>query len=138
MQHEVRHQRTQRTGRVVYREQAAARNRQAVIEIHLAAIVQVREHAHTAGDRQNDDGQLDKHILSAEHLTDDLHIVLPVCRGICRTQIDQILLMFRHAALRRHNHRQQLRHKESHRGQHDGPQIAFHAIPHETLRTGVS
>ena len=138
MQHEVRHQRTQRTGRVVYREQAAARNRQAVIEIHLAAIVQVREHAHTAGDRQNDDGQLDKHILSAEHLTDALHISLPACRGIGRTQIGQILLMCRQAVLRRHNHRQQLRHKESHRGQHDGPQIAFHAIPHETLRTGVS
>ena len=95
MQHEVRHQRTQRTGRVVHREQAAARNRQAVIEIHLAAIVQVREHAHTAGDRQNDDGQLDKHILSAEHLTDTLHIALPACRGIGRTQIDQILLMCR-------------------------------------------
>ena len=138
MQHEVRHQRTQRTGRVVHREQAAARNRQAVIEIHLAAIVQVREHAHAAGDRQNDDGQLDKHILSAEHLTDALHISLPACRSICRTQIDQILLMCRQAVLRRHNHRQQLCHKESHRGQHDGPQIAFHAIPHETLRTGVS
>ena len=57
--------------------------RQAVIEIHLAAIVQVREHAHTAGDRQNDDGQLDKHILSAEHLTDALHIACLLYTSRC-------------------------------------------------------
>ena len=135
----VGYEHADRAGRVVDRIQLFARYGQAVVKVHLAAVMQIGEHHRADHDREHKYRDLDQRIFSAEPIRNRRKTPLPVLLDIERERAgrDHVPAVFERV-LHLHERRQQHRHKERERRKHDRPKTAAHAVTHKSLRRGAS
>ena len=104
----VGYEHADRAGRVVDRIQLLARYGQAVVKVHLAAVMQIGEHHRADHDREHKYRDLDQRIFSAEPIRNRRKTPLPVLLNIerKRTGRDHVPAVFERV-LHLHERRQQ-------------------------------
>lgn len=138
-EHQIRRDNAHRTGYEIHKIQLFARNRQAVVKVHLALVVQIGEHRRAGHNGKQDNGELYERVLAADVNRCVRQTGFPALRKLRRSRaIDNHTLAVLQRLLHIHQRGQEHGNHECERRENDRPQAAAHAVAHQSLRRGAS